>query len=777
MIRDREDIQFAKRIVIKAGTSVISTPEGYPSLSRMANLVEQSAKLVREGKEILLVSSGAVGIGKQKLAKQALLQQSMGDIIQLKGSTSDAHLSAENVPPQKSMVSYKSACAAAGQLGIMSLYETMFAQFNITVSQVLVTSFDFTSPERRRNIQYVLSQLFALGVVPILNENDAVASTFQTTGSDSAFSDNDSLSALVASEMSAHLLILLTDVKGVYDRPPSDPVAKIIDMYREDVGFKVGEKSAQGRGGMAAKVEAALNAVRGGVKAVVVAAGHDMDSIPTIMAGRKVGTLFVQEGLINARSTSPKLNGTDTNTINSSAASVAGTDIGLPIDICSEVGVVEIEDTARGAREGGRALQNLSAEGRTKVLLKMAQFLESNEDLIMSANGRDVEHAEKSGLSKQLLSRLKLTHAKLGTLAAGLRSISEQEDPLGQVLSRTEIAESLMLDKISCPIGVLLIIFESRPDCIVQIMALAIRSGNGLLLKGGKEAEHSNACLFNLMMDAVVEETKGSVRRDAFGLITSRNDINSLLQLDQYIDLVIPRGGNALVDFIKKNTKIPVMGHADGVCHVYVDAEANIDKAVSIVVDSKVDYPSACNAAETVLLHSSTLDNGVADKIVKNLRMNGVIIYGCDVANRHGLCENTVADFHHEYGDLKVSIKIVNNVDEAVIHINHFGSGHTESIITENAATGEIFLQGVDSACVLHNASTRFADGFRFGLGAEVGISTGRIHARGPVGVEGLLTTKWLLRSTNSKGHTVAAFAANAPADQKCVYTHKKLEV
>ena len=322
-----------------------------------------------------------------------------------------------------------------------------------------------------------------------------------------------------------------------------------------------------------------------------------------------------------------------------------------------------------------------------------------------------------------------------------------------------------------------MIIFESRPDCIVQIMALAVRSGNGLLLKGGKEAEHSNACLFNLMMDAIVEETRGEVKRNAFGLITSRNDIYSLLQLDRDIDLVIPRGSNALVDFIKKNTKIPVMGHADGVCHVYVDQSADLNKALRVVTDSKADYPSACNACETVLLHASALDTGLADAIVKKLRMSSVSIFGCEVAMKNGLTENLVTDYHVEYGDLKVTLKFVNDVDEAIRHINAYGSSHTECIITEDSENAERFMRMVDSACVFHNVSTRFADGYRFGLGAEVGISTGRIHARGPVGVEGLLTSKWLLRSASASGHTAASFSATAPADERCTFTHKKIPV
>ena len=245
MIRGREDIAFANRIVIKAGTSVVSTPDGYPSLSRMASIVENTARLVHQGKEVMIVTSGAVGVGRQRLSKQSVLKKSMSDLISQRDSTVS-----KSIPTEKGKVSYNSACAAAGQLGLMSLYETMFSQFDITISQILVTSFDFTSPERRRNIQYVITQLLSLGIVPLLNENDPVSLNqgYETFGS--TFSDNDSLASIVSVEMGAQLLILLTDVKGVYDRPPSEKGAVVIDVYNEKVGFKVGEKSLQGRGGM-----------------------------------------------------------------------------------------------------------------------------------------------------------------------------------------------------------------------------------------------------------------------------------------------------------------------------------------------------------------------------------------------------------------------------------------------------------------------------------------------------------------------------------------------
>jgi len=753
MIHSREDIPLANRIVIKAGTSVVSTPEGYPSLSRMAAIVEHAADLVRKGKEVLIVTSGAIGVGKQRLRKQGLLKRSMSDLLVQQKDTNPGQDTPNGVPIENGQVSYSSACAAAGQLGLMSLYETMFNQYDITTSQLLVTAFDFTSPERRRNIQYVIAQLLSLGIVPLLNENDAVSANqgYQTFGN--TFSDNDSLAALVSIEMSAQLLILLTDVPGVYDRPPNEPGAELIDIFTLSSSFKVGEKSLQGRGGMSAKVDAALNAIKGGVHAVVIAAGKDTHVIGQIINKEKVGTLFLLHDGSNPVINSPVGKGKN-----------------------STEKVVSLEETAeqmaKDARSSSRQLQALSSKEREAILYAIADAIAAKEVEILSTNAEDVAIAKANGLQGPSLKRLQLTSEKIQTLVTGIKSIASQEEPVGKIVKKTELASDLVLQQITSPIGVLLIIFESRPDCLPQIAALALRSGNGLLLKGGKEAEKSNKLLHEIIAETIENTTKGSVSRNVIGLITSRASIPSLLKMDSYIDLVIPRGSGDLVKHIKENTRIPVMGHAEGVCHVYIDNKADLNKAEKILIDSKTDYPSACNAAETLLLHEDTLTNGMADKLVRALRVAGVSLYGSEKAMAKGLTEKIAPNMNNEYGDLSITIEIVNSVQEAIDHIHTFGSSHTECIVTEDEKTAEIFMKSVDSACVFHNASTRFADGFRFGLGAEVGISTGRIHARGPVGVEGLLTTKWELRSSSSTGHTVSSFAGPSPS---CVYTHKSI--
>lgn len=308
--------------------------------------------------------------------------------------------------------------------------------------------------------------------------------------------------------------------------------------------------------------------------------------------------------------------------------------------------------------------------------------------------------------------------------------------------------------------GVLLIVFESRPDALVQIASLAIRSGNGLLLKGGKEAKRSNAILHKVITTAIPENVGGKL----IGLVASRDEIPDLLKLDDVIDLVIPRGSNKLVSQIKNSTKIPVLGHADGICHVYVDKSANMDMAKKIVLDAKVDYPAVCNAMETLLVHKDLVHTEGLNEIIVDLQTEGVTLYGGPRASSL-LNIPEARSFHHEYNSMACTVEFVDDVYAAINHIHQHGSAHTDCIIAEDHEVAEVFLRQVDSAAVFHNASTRFCDGARFGLGAEVGVSTSRIHARGPVGVEGLLTTRWILRGS---GQVV-------DGDKGVVYTHKDL--
>jgi len=353
----------------------------------------------------------------------------------------------------------------------------------------------------------------------------------------------------------------------------------------------------------------------------------------------------------------------------------------------------------------------------------------------------------------------------------GIRALAAKENPLGRVKARTRVADGLDLLQETVAIGVLLIIFESRPDVLPQVSALAIVTGNGVLLKGGREAIMTNRKLHEIITDTVHSATGGAVDRAIVSLLETRTEVSGLLKLHHEIDLVIPRGGAALVQHVMQNSSIPVLGHADGICHAYVDRTVDLSKAKRVLTDAKLDYPTACNAVETALLHSDLVVDGRAKELITALTSAGVrIVGGPRTAESLGL--EPAVDMRMEYGDNTLCVEIVDDLDQAVAHIARYGSAHTEVVLTEDEAIASSFLAQVDSACVFHNASTRFADGFRFGLGCEVGISTSRIHARGPVGLEGLLTTRWRLVSTAIDGHTVSDFSSG-----RREYIHETLPV
>ena len=407
-----------------------------------------------------------------------------------------------------------------------------------------------------------------------------------------------------------------------------------------------------------------------------------------------------------------------------------------------------IRQLAIGARHGARALTACTSATRRAVLHRMADALLANTDTICEANRVDMTDSkamvDAGALSPELLKRLAIDAPRLASLAEGIRTLAEMEEPLGRVLSHRQLGDGLRLQQVTSPLGVLLVIFEARPDALPQIASLALRAGNGVILKGGKEARNTNRIIHQVLASALAPD----VPETTIGLVEDRAAIASLLALDDVIDLVIPRGSNALVRHIQDNTRIPVLGHADGVCHIYVDQHADLAKAKRIVRDAKTDYPAACNALETLLVHQSWADDGRLGALLEHL--DDVSLYGTTEDN--GLRLPVAPSLHHEWGEASLTVGIVENMSSAIEHIHAHGSGHTDAIITEDHARAEQFLATVDSAAVFHNASTRFADGYRFGLGAEVGISTSRLHARGPVGVEGLLTTRWLLRGED---HTV----------------------
>lgn len=415
-------------------------------------------------------------------------------------------------------------------------------------------------------------------------------------------------------------------------------------------------------------------------------------------------------------------------------------------------------------REAQRALGSADSAQRRAALQALAESLLSRQDEILAANALDLAQAERDAVAQPLLDRLALSAKKLETLRAGVLQLADAEDPIGATLLKTELEPGLVLEQVKSPLGVLLVIFESRPDAVIQIGALALKSGNGVLLKGGREAAKSNALLVGCLQDALAS---AGLDRAAVAGVEGRAAVAELLELEDLIDLVIPRGSGQLVTAIQQATRIPVLGHAEGVCHLYLDASADPAMATHLALDGKTGYPAACNATETLLVHQAFLPHlgALGDALAKA----GVRLRADEraLAVLPSATPAVESDWGHEWGDLELAVATVDDLEEAIDWIHRYGSGHTDAIVSQDESARELFLRRVDSASVFANASTRFADGFRYGLGAEVGISTGRIHARGPVGVEGLLTTRWLLRGGGQ--------AASDFGPGKRSYTHRSL--
>ncbi|HEY1937249.1 MAG TPA: glutamate-5-semialdehyde dehydrogenase [Candidatus Angelobacter sp.] len=417
---------------------------------------------------------------------------------------------------------------------------------------------------------------------------------------------------------------------------------------------------------------------------------------------------------------------------------------------------IQIQKTRRAAR----ALARLSTEQRNQILLVAADGLEARENEILQANCADCKSLEleisAGTASPALLKRLRTSAAGIKDMARQVRDVARQQDPLGRVLATTELDDGLILQKVSCALGVVAVIFESRPDVIPQVGSLAIKTGNGLVLKGGAEARHTNTILVSIWHDALA--TTNPLLRDAICAIEDRASVARVLEMDRDIDLVVPRGSTEFVNYVFQHSRIPVLGHGSGICHIYVDSAADLNMAQEVIIDAKIQYPAACNSVEKVLVHQDIATKFLPG-LASALQNAGVEVRGCAstaaLLPHASIVPATEEDWRTEYGDLKITVKIVSDIDEAIDHINHYGSRHTESILTRDEQAASLFMDEVDAASVFHNASTRFADGFRYGLGAELGISNSKLHARGPVGLEGLLTYKYKLHGS---GQTVTEY-------------------
>lgn len=443
-------------------------------------------------------------------------------------------------------------------------------------------------------------------------------------------------------------------------------------------------------------------------------------------------------------------------------------------------GLTTVLEMAKQARMASQKLASLDDDARKQALLAMASAIAENKDELLKANAADMENAQRlleaGEITQPMVSRLKLSDAKIDDIINGIKQVASLPDPLKVRSMGTELDSGLELYRVSAPIGVLAIIFESRPDALPQIASLCMKTGNAVLLKGGKEAENSNKVLFNCLTEA---GRSAGLPEHSMSLLNTREDVAQILKADGYVDLIIPRGSNSLVRHIQDNTRIPVLGHADGICHLYVHEDADLEMAVKLTIDSKTQYPSACNALETLLIHEAIGEKFI-DKLLPELKKCGVetrldgSIY--DALEKRGKLDNfkgsvkkaEAEDWSTEYCDLILSVKEMRDLDEAVEHINQYGSGHTDCIVTPKSETFEKFFDGVNSAGVYHNASTRFADGFRYGFGAEVGIATGKMHPRGPVGLEGIVTYKYRLEGS---GQIVADYSGENGKQ----FSHKQL--
>ncbi len=431
-----------------------------------------------------------------------------------------------------------------------------------------------------------------------------------------------------------------------------------------------------------------------------------------------------------------------------------------------------VAQVAQRARAAARALARLSSDVRNEVLLAAAKAIEDNSARILAANEIDCRAAEADvaagSMSSAMFARLRTSERGVAQMAKQVREVAGLPDPLGRRLSAIELDDGLQLYKETCPLGVIGIVFEARPEVVPQVASLALKSGNALILKGGSEALHSNEALVEIWRDCLAEFP--AVPVDAVNLLQTRADVLELLALDHDVDLIIPRGSRSLVEFVGRNSRIPVLGHGEGICHVYVDRAADMKKALDVTYDAKVQGPAICNAAETLLVHEG-IAREFLPQIVSRLKKAGVEIRGCAktmaLLHGEGIIPATEQDWSTEYSDLILSIKIVASLDEAIDHINRYGSRHTEAILTEDAGAAAKFMNEVDAAGVYQNASTRFADGYRYGFGAELGVSNSKLHARGPMGLEGLTSYKFKLFGN---GHTVAEYVKG---EKK--FTHKPI--
>lgn len=676
----RKALVGCRRIVVKVGTKVLSLPEGGLDHGVLESICSQIADLHDSGKEVILVSSGAIATGKSQL----------------------------KMHEQKLAMNLQQASAAVGQSLLMEQYNQCFRKRGKSVAQLLLTQDDFKDAKRLANLHNTISALFALHVIPIVNENDAVATDELDSSagrSEKLFGDNDVLSSLVAANSKADALIVLSNVGGLLAGGKAIPF--VSDMGGDISSLDSGSYSTGGRGGLPAKLAAMKNATSNGMIAVI-ADGKEKGALSRIFSGESIGTLFAK---------------------------------GKPGAVSPSTGYGD--GVAEAAKAAGRLLAATGEGKRKDALLAAAKLIAQNAASLLEANKKDLQEAQKSGASEAFLARLKLSESGIAYLSSTLQNVAELAPPPSEI-ARWKLANGLQIRKVRVPLGAICVIFESRPDVVVEASALAVKSGNAIVLKGGKEAAHTNAALAGMLQQALWE---AGIARDAIQLFSgSREDLASLLSRSDCIDLVVPRGGEGLLSFVAKSSKAPVICAGGGNCHLYVHEDADLEMAGRIAMNAKVQKPSACNAIETLLVHEKAAAEFLP-AVAKGLSESGVELRCCPqsirLLGRFGAKPATEADWATEFLDLVLAVKIVPSLEEAMAHINRYGTRHSEAIITKSRSTYEKFASGVDAAAVYWNASTRFSDGGQFGFGAELGISTQKLHVRGPMGLDALYTYKY----------------------------------
>ena len=657
------DFSSVKRIVIKVGTSTLAHNTGNLNIRRVSKLIEVMSDLKNSGKDVIFVTSGAQGVGAAKAG---------------------LHSKPKEMPK-------KQACAAIGQCELMHIYDREFANYNHTVAQVLLTRDVISNKTRKENVINTFNTLLDMGIVPIINANDTVSIQ------ELDFDENDTLSAIVAALCSADLLIILTDVDGLYDKNPKLPGAKLIPEVKQITSEMI--SSAKDKGSEFAS---------GGMITV---------SVPryfTICLRIRLSAQYSPQTRTERKNMS------------------------------------YIDELGKKAKSAAKISAMLSQSLKNDILATIAAMLENGRDEIKKANELDITAAHENNMAASMVDRLTLTDARIDGMAEGVRQVAALPDPVGKILGGNTLPNGLTVIKKSVPLGVIGIIFESRPNVTVDAGCLCLKAGNTVILRGGSDAINSNKCLVGIMRAAA---EKHGVNPDIVQLVedTSRDTATELMKANEYVDVLIPRGGGGLINAVIKNATVPVIQTGEGNCHVYVDRFADIDMAVDIVDNAKTQRPSVCNAIENVLVHKN-----IAEGFLKKLaeRWNGKVTFVGDEASSAYITLEKIADdedYRREFLDLKIAVKTVDDIDEAIAHINRFGTGHSECIVTEYLRNAEKFQREVDAAAVYVNASTRFTDGFEFGLGAEIGISTQKLHVRGPMGLEALTTFKYLV---NGNGQT-----------------------